>query len=51
MAKPNATSPGRGQVATIGNNVRSGKVNTYTSETSGNTSNGRSSIKVRFSVI
>ena len=48
MARSNATSPGRGTVASIQNSQKKGKVNTYTSETSGNKNRGRPGHKIEF---
>jgi hypothetical protein len=49
--KTNTISPGRGQVGKISNKYRSGKFNTFTSETSGNRTNSRPGNKVQFEVI
>ena len=51
MAKPNATAPGLGTVAIITNNPRPGRINTFSSETSGASGYGRSSHRVRFVVV
>jgi len=48
MARSNCTSPGRGTVASIQNQHKTGQVNTLSSETSGNENKGRPGLKIEF---